>query len=362
MLNRIVIPALAVLSAVYAVLATDLMRPVHQPQAPLYAPPRSAFPVAVAAVGLIEPASEFIAVAAVVPGAITAVHVAPNASVKQGQPLFSLDDRDLRAEIVLRREALAAAEARLRRLSALPRPEDVPIARAKVAAARASLADARQQLAFMAGIADARAIRAEELSRRRYAVTVAEAHLHEAEAALQLLLAGAWQEDLRIARHEVSHAKAAVSRAEADLDRLTVRAPIDGIILKLNARVGEYAPTGHLEAPLLLLGSAAPWHVRVDVNEEDAWRVRSEAPAKARLRGNATHELDLAFVRFEPYVIPKHALSGQPTERVDTRALQVIYRIASSDPSLFVGQQVDVFIEDGTALSSPPPSLAAAPS
>ncbi|HXH10294.1 MAG TPA: HlyD family efflux transporter periplasmic adaptor subunit [Alphaproteobacteria bacterium] len=354
MLNRIVIPALAVLAAVYALLATDFMQPDHQAQPPLYAPPRSPFPAAVAAVGLIEPASEIIAVAAVVPGAITAVHVAPNATVQQGQPLFSLDDRDLRAEIALRREGLAAAEARLRRLSALPRPEDVPIARAKVEAARASLADARQQLAFIAGIADQRGIRAEKLSRRRYAVTTAEAHLREAEAALKLLLAGAWQEDLRIARHEITYAKAAVARAEADLDRLTVRAPIDGTVLKLNARVGEYAPAGQLEAPLVLLGSAAPWHVRVDVNEEDAWRVRPEARAKARLRGNAVHELDLAFVRFEPYVIPKRALSGQPTERVDTRALQVIYRITSPGPSLFVGQQVDVFIEDGTPASFAP--------
>lgn len=353
MLNRIVIPALAVLAAVYAVFATELMRPVHQSRPPIYAPPRSAFSTAVAAVGLIEPASEIIAVAAVVPGAITAVHVGPNATVQRGQPLFSLDDRDLRAEIALRREALAAAEARLQRLSALPRPEDVPIARAKAEAARANLEDARQQLAFIAGIADQRAIRAEELSRRRYAVTTAEAHWREAEAALKLLLAGAWQEDLRIARHEIAYAKAAVARAEADLDRLTVRAPIDGTILKLNARVGEYAPAGQLEAPLILLGSAAPWHVRVDVNEEDAWRVRPEARAMARLRGHAAHELDLAFVRFEPYVIPKRALSGQPTERVDTRALQVIYRITSTDSSLFVGQQVDVFIEDTTAVSSP---------
>jgi multidrug resistance efflux pump len=355
MRNRIVIPALAALAAVYAAFATDLMRPVHQAQPPLYAPPRSAFSNAVAAVGLIEPASEIIAVAAVVPGAITAVHVTPNATVQQGQPLFSLDDRDLRAEIAWRREALAVAKTRLQRLSALPRPEDIPIARAKVAAARAILADARQHLAFMAGLADRRAISAEELSRRRYAVTIAEAHLHEADAALKLLLAGAWQEDLRIARHEVAHAEAAVVRVEADLDRLTVRAPIDGIILKLNVRVGEYASAGHLEAALLLLGSAAPWHVRVDVNEEDAWRVRPEAPAKAWLRGNATHKLDLTFVRFEPYVIPKRALSGQPTERVDTRALQVIYRISSPDSSVFVGQQVDVFIEDGTSPSSPSP-------
>jgi multidrug resistance efflux pump len=354
--KRIVIPILAALAVLYSVFATARMRPVHEAQPPLYTPPQTVFPTTVAAVGLIEPSSEIIAVSTIVPGAITAVYVTPNTTVQKGQPLFSLDDRDLRAEVASRREALATAEARLRRLSALPRPEDVPIARAKVEAMRAGLANARQQFAFLEAIPDKRAIREEELSQRRFAVSTAEAHLQEAEAALKLLLAGAWQEDLRIARQEVAQAKAAVARVEADIDRLTVRAPIDGTILKLNARVGEYAVTGRSEEPLLLIGSPAPWHIRVDVNEEDAWRVRPEAPAKGRLRGDANHDFDLVFVRFEPYVIPKRALSGQPRERVDTRVLQVIYQITTPDPQLYVGQQVDVFIEDKTP-TPPAPSL-----
>jgi hypothetical protein len=53
----------------------------------------------------------------------------------------------------------------------------------------------------------------------------------------------------------------------------------------------------------------------------------------------------LQFVRFEPFVVPKRSLTGDSTERVDTRVLQIIYRIQRDDVPLFVGQQLDVFID-----------------
>jgi hypothetical protein len=53
----------------------------------------------------------------------------------------------------------------------------------------------------------------------------------------------------------------------------------------------------------------------------------------------------LQFERVEPYVIPKKSLTGDNTERVDTRVLQVIYAVNVSEMPLYVGQQVDVFIE-----------------
>ena len=57
--------------------------------------------------------------------------------------------------------------------------------------------------------------------------------------------------------------------------------------------------------PLLILGNVSPLHVRVDVNENDAWRVRDGAPAFGTLRGNRDIGTPLTFVRFEPYVVPK---------------------------------------------------------
>ena len=52
-------------------------------------------------------------------------------------------------------------------------------------------------------------------------------------------------------------------------------------------------------------------------------------------------------MRVEPYVIPKQSLTGDNRERVDTRVLQVVYAVEEDSPQLFVGQQVDVFIEVG---------------
>jgi HlyD family secretion protein len=86
----------------------------------------------------------------------------------------------------------------------------------------------------------------------------------------------------------------------------------------------------------------------VDVDEHDAWRVRGGAQAVASPRGNGSIRIPLEFVRFEPYVIPKKSLTGDSTERVDTRVLQLIYRIRDGAPSVYVGQQMDVYI-DGTA-------------
>ena len=52
----------------------------------------------------------------------------------------------------------------------------------------------------------------------------------------------------------------------------------------------------------------------------------------------------VSFMRVEPYVMPKKSLTGDNTERVDTRVLQVIYRVGRDEPGLFVGMQVDVFL------------------
>jgi HlyD family secretion protein len=81
------------------------------------------------------------------------------------------------------------------------------------------------------------------------------------------------------------------------------------------------------------------------VDENEAWRVRVAAPAVAYVRGNKEISTPLKFVRFEPYVIPKVSLTGESTERVDTRVLQVIYSFDQKNLPIFVGQQMDVFID-----------------
>jgi hypothetical protein len=60
-------------------------------------------------------------------------------------------------------------------------------------------------------------------------------------------------------------------------------------------------------------------------------------------------------VRFEPYVVPKKSLTGDSTERVDTRVLQIIFGFTRGELPIFVGQQMDVFIDASPSPLSPAP-------
>jgi multidrug resistance efflux pump len=119
-------------------------------------------------------------------------------------------------------------------------------------------------------------------------------------------------------------------------------------VLQINVRPGEFvgAPPGQA---LVVLGNVGRLHVRVDIDEHDIPRFRPGAPARAMLRGNPRQEYPLTFVRVEPYVVPKRSLTGDNTERVDTRVLQVIYALEPEERTVYVGQQLDVFLDAAAA-------------
>lgn len=354
MITRWLLPLLALAGLALAVTVTARGARMPPDAAPVALPAQSAFATHVAGAGLIEARSENIAVAAPVGGLVTAVRVQAGQDVRAGDVLFELDARVPRAQLAVREAEEQAARAALGRLLALPRAEDVPPAEARASAARAVAEDARQQHAIARSLADSRAVSAEMLVVRSAAEARTAAELAAAEAELLRLRAGAWEPELAEARAALAAAQARVAEARAELDRLSVRAPVDGQVLRLNVRPGEYAVAGRLEPPLLLLGDVTRLHVRVDVDENDAWRVRAGARAQAFARGNPELSVELEFVRLEPWVLPKRSLTGDASERVDTRVLQVLFAFDRGQLPLYVGQQLDVFIEAG------PPATAGA--
>jgi multidrug resistance efflux pump len=339
------VPLLAALAFVFAVVAVLAMKPVRHPEPPPSPPPAAKFESSVGAVGLVEANSENIDISCAVSGMVTQLYVNAGDRVQPGQKLFSLDDRDLRADQGVKRAALVAAQARLAKLEAQPRAEDIPPAEERVREAQANLADAEVQVRLIESVTDRRAVREEDVQRRRLAYQASQARLAGAQAQLALLRAGAWAPDIAVAKSEAAQAEAQLKMVGTNVDRLSMRAPIAGVILQSKVRLGQYAQCGPLSEPLMILGSVTPLHVRVDVDEHDAGRVRRGAPAAASPRGNGSLKIPLQFVRFEPYVIPKKSLTGDSTERVDTRVLQVIYRVNNQNAPLYVGQQMDVYIE-----------------
>ena len=315
-MKKFILPLIALAALVFGVGSVVRTQPKHEVTVPPSPPPASPYSHTVAAVGLVETSTENIAIGTPLADVVREVCVHVDQSVKAGDPLFKLDDRHLRAELALRQADLRVAESQV-----------------KVNAAM--LADASRQLSFFESLKDKNAISAEDLTRRRSAVETAQAQLDEAKA-------------------RVAAATAQTQFTETQIERSIVRAPIDGDVLQVKVHPGEFAPAGVTTTPLVLLGRLNPLHIRVDVDEHEAWRVRPEATATAAVRGNAKLKTPLAFVRFEPFVVPKKSLTGDSTERVDTRVLQVIYRVEGDALPLFVGQQMDVFIEDAnptTAIS-----------
>ena len=302
-----VLPIIAIIVAIAAAVAVAAMQPRRKANAPPGAPPTTEFRRTVAAVGLIESSSENIRIGSHLSGIVDEVAVRAGDDVAANAPLFRLETRHLRA-------ALADADAALE------------VARTGVGVAEANAGDMKQQLDLVLAVRDKRAVSEDDVQRRRYAVATAEARLAQARAA-------------------VKAAEADRDRVRVEIDRSTVRAPIAGTVLKVNVRAGEFASAGVVAEPLIILGNVKPLYVRVDVDEHEAARVQAQAPAVAALRGDASIRSPLRFVRIEPLVIPKRSLTGDSSERVDTRVLQVLYQIERSDPRFFVGQQMDVFIE-----------------
>lgn len=351
MVRKYLLPILSVVGFAFAMfMVMRGNRPVPA-AVPVNQPPQVQFARYVSAAGLVEAASENIAIGTPVSGVVARVFVQVGDRVKANVPLFVLDDRQLKAQLANQESALTVAREQLARLTALPRTEDIPPLVAKVEQQRATLEDLRVQLARLEGVTDPRAVSQDDVARHRFAVQGAEAQLAQAAAQLEQLRAGAWKPDLAVAKAQVEAAQAGRDATHIELDRLIIRAPIDGEVLQVQVQPGEFAQAGVLASPLMTLGDTSILHVRVDVDENDAWRVRAGSPAQAFARGNRDLAVGLSFVRFEPLVIPKKSLTGESTERVDTRVLQAVYAVGDRGKEakipLYVGQQMDVFIEAG---------------
>jgi len=161
------------------------------------------------------------------------------------------------------------------------------------------------------------------------------------------------KDTLDTAENAVSQAAAALKAAKALLQKYSVKALVDGVVLAVNATVGSYVSSqGNYNSytqgfdPLVVMGSPQNYlAVRCYVDEilisrlPSAWHIR----AQMSIRGTDI-KVPLEFVRVQPYVSPKIELSNERQERVDLRVLPVIFRFEKKDIPAYPGQLVDVYI------------------
>src|SRR5258708_27435908 len=140
------------------------------------------------------------------------------------------------------------------------------------------------------------------MANRRFDTGIDKAMVSSAEAQVEQI------------KSQIASARAQVEQIERDVELRTIRAPISGRILQMKTRLGEYAQTGVLSTSLMLLGDDTRFNVRVDIDESDAWRFQTCAPAMASVRGNPEIKTPLQYVRTDPDVIPKVTLTRDTTE------------------------------------------------
>jgi multidrug efflux pump subunit AcrA (membrane-fusion protein) len=318
--SRNILPVFAVIGLVLAAFLIWRGLPDRSLEEPEETPARATGALAnaprVAGAGVVEPSSEVIDLGTALSGLVTAVLVRPGDYVGRGQPLFRVDDRDVRAR-------LGEADANIRQ------------ATAGISEARAAEAAASRQLALYRDIGDPAAVSRSEVIRAEGEVAVARGRRQLAEA-------------------QLAAARAARNRANVELGRLTVSAPISGEILRVDVRPGEFVQAGQQGSsavPYIQMGETRPLHIRIDIDEDEATRLALGNEAIVSPRGAAERQVRARFVRAEPQVIPKRSLTNSAAERVDVRVLQLIYELPATDGLFRVGQQVDAFIAAKPATS-----------
>jgi len=246
----------------------------------------------IAGTGIVESSSKNIQIGSLVSGVISKINVESGESVKKGELLFTLNKKMIAAQIAAQQAAIALANTKLEK--------------------------AQHQFQI---IQNFKKISPNMVKKTEY--TTAKDSVEEAGARLSI-------------------AKSKLTVLLQELAFYAIYSPIDGKVLESKLSIGKYFPRN---ATLLTIGSNQR-NLRVDINEYDVYKFTPNTNAVAFVRGHPKLKIALKYLYTMPYVVPKKNLTGLSTERTDTRVLQVLYALPTKiDFPLFVGQQLDVFIE-----------------
>jgi len=297
-----ILPSLAIIGSMTALLVVFWSHRTEPTPLIIFPAAQSPYEHAIYGAGMIEASTENIAIGTPFIEPIAEIYVTKGDNVQAGDALLKQDTRSLEAQEQTAQSQLSAAQINYENL--------------------------KTQFSFYERLTDKRAVSEQSYSAAYYAMLQAQEQVKVAETTLQQI--------------------------KTDIERSTIRAPVDGKILQINAHVGEiYAPESYgitqsystLPTAQILMGTISPLQMRIDIDEEDCWRFRRGAQATAFVRGNTKIHFPMKFVRVEPYIIPKTAFTGETIERIDTRVLQVLYQFEPMDLPIYPGQLLDVFIE-----------------
>ncbi len=173
------------------------------------------------------------------------------------------------------------------------------------------------------------------------AYAAAEEAAAQAQARLDDLLAGPTPEQIAVAQAQVGAAEAAVKAVQARINKLTVRAPTNGVVLEHHLRAGEIAPPS---APILTLAALDEARLVVYVPANRLAQVTLGQTVAVRVEGYAGRAFEGVVTRIadKAEFIPNTAQS--PEDRA-TQVYAVTVRLANADGALKPGLPADALLE-----------------
>ncbi|MGD9825478.1 MULTISPECIES: efflux RND transporter periplasmic adaptor subunit [Desulfobacter] len=187
--------------------------------------------------------------------------------VTKGELLVKIDRPMYQAEMQAASAAVDVARARLADLRAGARSEEKNKAAQKVREVESIAEFTRKDKNRVDRLVKTGALPEEALEKASLACIKADADLASARDTYQILKQGPTKDDIDIQKALVKEAEAKFSIARAKLSECTISAPFDGIILQVDATVGDFAQTRSL---LLTIMDTSSVVVRFSVPESES--------------------------------------------------------------------------------------------
>ena len=200
-----------------------------------------------------------------VDGQLVSISVAKGARVHAGDVLASLSAVELTAQRDQARAALGSATANRNNVYAGVRREQVDSLKAQISKANARLEYVQAQLTRTSTLARQSFESQQSLDQAENDTASARADVAEAQANYDAAVAGPTREERAIADAQVQAAAAAVAVLERRLEKMTLRAPADGVISVIAAEVGENVRAGQ---PILMVEAAGMQWLSFNVRED----------------------------------------------------------------------------------------------
>jgi HlyD family secretion protein len=332
----VVILGLAVVGATYAAIAPDRNNGAPEANAATAQPDGKRW-LAVAP-GRVEPRSGTVKVASPGVGIVRKVLVKVNDTVFAGEPLVLLDDGEIRS----RYAAAEAQEGMSQRLRDEQPASGKAEARRKAedAEADAETAKFNAQAAVDKAATEWRTSGAptSALTDARSALARSEADLAKRKAELGALRDAPLPTPLEA---QVASARGDLALARVNLEKMKVRAPIDGTVLQINVNPGELAAPSAPQ-PLLLIANLSTLSVRAELDERDVADIRVGQPASVRADAFPGRSFEATVASIAPLVGPARLNARGPGNRSDIDAVEVMVDLAQPGP-LTAGMRVDVY-------------------